>query len=630
MKRKLRRDLAVFVIFLAAPAWPHNQALTVAEPAAAFTIDGDLSDWKGTARTPHALHTDDPSNSSGAFWTAYAPESDTLYVAAEIQDDDVLLQPATPGARVDTFELFLEVDHNPSPYQPAYYRYGEQMSAYRPVQTNAAQAARRVTGNTISYEWKFDLKSLRRTSHATNAPSVIGFDMFYMDRDRNAADSTLYWGPGRHKPEATEELGDLVLQPGAEPLAELRGKAVWRNRRDRTPTHVHIRQIGNPEFLMRVPVDSNGLYHAQLPRGRYAICAWDERTLERLDPPKAVTVAGSTHAPTVQAVSMDLPPRKFLPEMMDYYRVPAVAFAVLDHGKSVTEEVYGHDAYGNPANASTLFRVASLTKPITTMTVLRLVDQNLWKVDSPLSEYWTDPDVADDARNTQLTSRLSLQHRTGFPNWRSGRLAFLTDPGAEWSYSGEGFQYMRRAVEKKLGKDLEELAREYVFAPAGMKDTSYVWHDWMEPRYAGEFYRLGEPLNHSRPTTPNAAAGLVTTIGDYARFGAWVMNGALTPGTYRDMITARSGPPFGFSQGLGWIVARDKRGQLILDHGGSQSGMRSQIMLLPQSGRGLIVFTSGSNGGPIIRAILNATLNRDGDLAIVDRMLPTWTQGSGL
>jgi CubicO group peptidase (beta-lactamase class C family) len=630
VKSPVHRFLFSLLLFTAAPTWTHNQAITIAESAPSFTIDGDLSDWKGSGLTPHAMTTTNSENSNGVFWVAYAPANDILYVAAEIHDDDVVLESPKAGAGIDTFELFIEADHNTSPYQPAYFRYGESMNAWRAVHRDAAQAARRIEGSTISYEWKIDLKSLRLTSSATAQASVIGFDLDYMDRDRSGVETTLYWGPGRHKPEATEELGDLILQPGREPLAELDGKAEWRDRRDLTPTHVHIRQSGNPQFLLRVPVAKSGAYHVQLPRGRYEIRAWDERTLERLNPARTVKIAGNTRAPTVQATTMNLPPRKFLPELMDYYRVPAVAFAVLDHGKPVREEVYGHDAHGNPASAATLFRVASLTKPITTMTVLRLVDQNLWNLDTPLSEYWTDPDIADDARHAELTSRMALRHRTGLPNWRSGRLAFLTDPDQEWSYSGEGFQYMRRAVEMKLGKSLDELAHAHVFAPAGMTDTSYVWTDWIEPRYAGEFYRLGEMLDYSRPTKPNAAAGLVTTIGDYARFGAWVMNGALTPGTYREMITTRPGPPFGFAQGLGWIVGRDKRGRMILNHGGSQSGMRTQIILLPDSGSGLVVFTNGSNGGPIIRAILNATLNRDGSLEIVDSMLPTWTQGSGL
>jgi len=624
---KIHELLFSLALFFGAPSWAHNQAIAVADPATSIVIDGVLSDWESDGGMPHSLRTSKFQDSNGVFWVAYAPASDTLYVAAEIHDDDIVLQSPNSDAGVDAFELFIEADHNGSPYQPAHFFYRERASAYRSVHRNAAQAARRVAGNTISYEWKVDLKSLRLTSSPSAQTSVIALDVQYIDRDRKGAVTILQWGPGKNKPEDTEALGDLVLQASGEPLAALHGKAMWRNRPDLRPSHVHIRQPDNPQFLMRVPVARGGAYHARLPRGRYEIRAWDERTLERLNPPRIVSVAGTTGAPTVQAVSLELPLREFLPEMLDFYRVPAVAVAILDRGKPDFVEVFGRDAHGNPASDATLFRVASLTKPITTMTVLRLEERKLWNLDTPLSEYWTDPDITGDARHMELTTRLALQHRTGLPNWRNGRLAFLTDPDEEWSYSGEGFEYMRRAMENKLGKNLEELARENVFSPAGMMHTSYVWKDSIEPRYAGEFYRIGEMLNYSRRTEPNAAAGLVTTIGDYTRFAEWVMNGALTSRTFREMTKTRRGPPFGFTQGLGWIVGRDKSGHIILNHGGSQIGIRTQIILLPQSGRGLVVLTNASNGGPIIRAILNATLNADGSLEVVDRMIPEWTRG---
>jgi hypothetical protein len=239
--------------------------LPVAEPATPFIIDGDLSDWGGKGGMPHSMRTSNFQDSNGVFWVAYAPASDILFVAAEIHDDDIVLQSPNPGAGVDAFELFIEADHNTSPYQPAYFHYRERVSAFRSVHRDAAQAARRVAGNTISYEWKIDLKSLRLTSSPSAQASVIGLDVQYIDRDRKGAATTLLWGPGKNKPEDTEALGDLVLQASDEPLAELHGKAVWRNRPDLVPSHVHIRQPDNPQFLMRVPVARDGAYHARLP-----------------------------------------------------------------------------------------------------------------------------------------------------------------------------------------------------------------------------------------------------------------------------------------------------------------------------------------------------------------------------
>jgi CubicO group peptidase (beta-lactamase class C family) len=204
----------------------------------------------------------------------------------------------------------------------------------------------------------------------------------------------------------------------------------------------------------------------------------------------------------------------------------------------------------------------------------------------------------------------------------------MEDPDVGWSYSGEGFEYLRHAMEKLTGRSLEDLAKDYVFKPAGMSHTTYIWNDWVAQNYAGEYYRMGEPLTYSRPSTPNAAASLITTVGDYANFGIWVMNGAgLSKGLQREMVAAQKGPPFGLLQGLGWVVTHDAAGRLILNHGGSQTGIRAQVLLSPETKSGLVIFTNGSNGTPIIRAVLNSTMNKHGGLGQIDRMLPQWGSG---
>jgi len=68
-------------------------------------------------------------------------------------------------------------------------------------------------------------------------------------------------------------------------------------------------------------------------------------------------------------------------------------------------------------------------------------------------------------------------HQTGFPNWRSDtptkKLAFTFDPGTKVSYSGEGLEYLRHALEAKFKQPLDQLARTRLFSTYGMKDTHF-------------------------------------------------------------------------------------------------------------------------------------------------------------
>src|SRR5205085_5351409 len=114
----------------------------------------------------------------------------------------------------------------------------------------------------------------------------------------------------------------------------------------------------------------------------------------------------------------------------------------------------GEQSPGVAASTETIYNIASLTKPVFAELVLRLVAAGKLSLDEPMYPYWVDPDIAADPRHKLLTLRLALSHRTGFANWRretEGKLQFKFDPGTQYTYSGEGFQYASRYVQRKLG-----------------------------------------------------------------------------------------------------------------------------------------------------------------------------------
>lgn len=285
-------------------------------------------------------------------------------------------------------------------------------------------------------------------------------------------------------------------------------------------------------------------------------------------------------------------------------KVPAVGVAVIRDGKLREVAVHGELMQGTPAPYDTLFNVASLTKPVVAMLTLRLVQEGKWQLDEPLAKYYVDPDVAGDPRHRLLTTRHVLTHQTGFRNWRreeeSKKLTFHSDPGTKFGYSGEGFEYLRKALEKKFGKSLSELSRAYVFAPAGMHDTRHAWDARTdESRFARWHDAEGRnAYTDHKTTTANAADDLLTTAEDYGRFGAWVMSGAgLSDALFRDMITPHAKMRDNASIGLGWEVHSGLPGdEYALIHSGSDRGVHAVVILLPKSKQGVVVLTNSDNG----------------------------------
>ncbi|PWV55573.1 serine hydrolase [Chitinophaga sp. S165] len=312
---------------------------------------------------------------------------------------------------------------------------------------------------------------------------------------------------------------------------------------------------------------------------------------------------------------VNLPDDSTLKALMQKHKVPALGTGVIENNELKSTKVLGELKSGVPAPSNTIFQVASLTKPIVEMTTLRLVSKELWSLDEPLARYWIDPDVKNDPRNEHLTTRHVLAHQTGFVNWRwlhaTGKLTFDFEPGTKTQYSGEGLEYLKHALETKFKMPLPEIVDKYLFKPDGMTDSHFFWDGSVsEDRYAVAHNKENQPYEVRKNKEASAADLLMTTISDYTKFGANILKKReLSDKIWQDMIRIQSKDQ-NASFGLGWAVYNDLKGEeLALLHTGSDPGVRTAIVLLPKSKRGLVIFTNSDNGIPLIKDIIKSALN---------------------
>jgi len=298
-------------------------------------------------------------------------------------------------------------------------------------------------------------------------------------------------------------------------------------------------------------------------------------------------------------------------KLLEENKVPAAGIGIIENGKLTNVEVYGtlDDKITAPYN--TIFNVASLTKPIVAIISLKLIDQGLLRLDEPLHEYWIDPDVLNDVRHKKLTPKLILTHQSGFPNWRymkeTNKLAFEFDPGTKYQYSGEGFEYLRKAIEIKLGKSIEELANELLFDPLNMSDTHFWWDNTMdETRYAQNFNLEGKKIKTVKYFEANAAANLLTTIEDYGRFLSHVINGAgVSVELYDQMLEHQVKLRKDDYFGLGWeILTEFSNNEYALMHTGKDPGVSTLAIWFPKSKNGYLVFMNGDNVDKIYEELM--------------------------
>ena len=298
--------------------------------------------------------------------------------------------------------------------------------------------------------------------------------------------------------------------------------------------------------------------------------------------------------------------------LMTEYNVPAVGVGIIEDNE-IKVTVFGELKQGLPAPENTIFSVASLTKPVFTMFVLKLVEEGELHLNEPLSKYWVDPEIKNHPYSRKLNTRHILSHQSGFSNWRrqnkDGKLAFNFEPGTGYQYSGEGFEYLRIALESKFKRPITEMIDAYLFSPIKMKASRLHWDEEMEGApFAFWHDANGRLMEPSQPQIRNigAASSLITTVEDFCKLSQYTMKKANSSDSlYHEMSSIIALIKADYGKGLGWEVVKNlPDDEYALTHTGWNPGVKTMALLLPKSKRGLIVFTNGNNGYKIYNSLV--------------------------
>jgi CubicO group peptidase (beta-lactamase class C family) len=237
-----------------------------------------------------------------------------------------------------------------------------------------------------------------------------------------------------------------------------------------------------------------------------------------------------------------------------------------------------------------IFWIASMSKPITAIAVLMLMEEGKLSLDDPISKYI--PELGGlktaDGKTQQITLRHLLTHTPGMgeatdeeakaarsladlvPAFASKPLAF--EPGSQWKYCQSGILTLGRIVEIVSGLPFEVFLRQRIFDPLGMKDTTFYLTEAQMPRWVKPAKRESEQLVsaeiallYGHPPTwrdhyPASNGGLFSTAPDYTRFAQMLLSGGvldgrryLTSESVRMMSTVQTGDLItGFTPGNGW------------------------------------------------------------------------------
>jgi CubicO group peptidase (beta-lactamase class C family) len=360
--------------------------------------------------------------------------------------------------------------------------------------------------------------------------------------------------------------------------------------------------------------------------------------------------ARSKHAITATAVENALQPAMYatgkpLPAMnildrMSYYHVPGVSVAVIDKGELAWAKGYGvKESGGNdPVTSETLFQAASISKPLTAMGTLQLVEKGIIDLDAPVNDKlvsWKIPEN-EFSEKEKVTLRRLLTHSagltvSGFPGYAASEpiptpvqvlegekpantppVRIDTIPGSEWRYSGGGFVVTQLLMTDVSGRPFPETMQATVLAPLGM--THSTFEQPLSREKAGQaasgHLANGEVVKGRWHVYPElAAAGLWSTPSDLCRFAielqrsaAGGSNKVLSREMAGRMLTPGIGN-WGLGVGLGESMEAEKRS---FSHGGGNEGFICMLFAFVNKGQGAAIMTNSANGNEIVFEILRA------------------------
>lgn len=314
-----------------------------------------------------------------------------------------------------------------------------------------------------------------------------------------------------------------------------------------------------------------------------------------------------------------------IPDLMARGMVPGLSIAVIRDGSVAWQKPFGVKNLdtGEPVTDDTVFEAASLSKPMFSYAVMRMVERGELELDKPLLDYVDDSYIEesylgrkiDDERIRQITARMVMSHQSGFPNWRGrGELKINFEPGEKFSYSGEGFGLLQRVVEKLTGLSVNDFMEREVFAPLGLTHSAYVWRDDFDGLTAFPHTTMMGVAEKRKPggNRGHAAATLHTTARDYATFlcallnntglSADTVNAILTPQVIADPEETDL-----VRWGLGFGLELGKRVPSFW-HWGDNGNFKAFFLVDPNENAGVVYFANSQHGLTLRNQIVGLTM----------------------
>ncbi|WP_339266851.1 serine hydrolase domain-containing protein [Paenibacillus sp. FSL K6-1330] len=309
----------------------------------------------------------------------------------------------------------------------------------------------------------------------------------------------------------------------------------------------------------------------------------------------------------------------YMKAMMEEYQIPGLSVAIVQDGDTLYTNSYGVTAEGSTVSSNTPFFLGSISKSMTALGIVQLVESGQVDLDESIGTYlpWFAAEASSEA--SSITIRQLLAQTSGYStytgmeysdvgakdasalkeNVRNLSHAKLSRaPGEQHQYSNANYMILGAVLEEVSGQSYADYMEQHVFGPLGMStaaaDEERAVRSGFEQGYQSWF---GYPRVSSVPYDNSGASyGYITaSIDDMARYLQFLLqdNDMLLRREYKELLLSplvqhRPDRAYGF----GWRISETDQGETLVWHSGSTPEARAEIFFIPDRGVGAVILTN--------------------------------------
>jgi serine beta-lactamase-like protein LACTB, mitochondrial len=283
---------------------------------------------------------------------------------------------------------------------------------------------------------------------------------------------------------------------------------------------------------------------------------------------------------------------------------PGLALAVAVNREVVYSEGFGYADLEErvPVWPTTKFRIGSISKPLTAVALMELVQRGKLDLDAPIQKYV--PSFPD--KGAPITARMLAGHLGGIRHYQGDEFhiqkhytnviealkvfeddPLVSPPGTKFNYSSYGYNLLSAVIESAAGEDFLTYMQAHVFLPMGLLHTTVDRNSQIVEQRSRFYERAGNGPVENAPYVDNsykwAGGGFLSTAEDLVRFASALLQpGLLNAASLKTMFrsqTTTSGRDTGY--GIGWSIAESSSSKPIYEHSGGSVGGHCQLIIYP-------------------------------------------------